>query len=284
MFSVSEDSALTKTCKKCSFKFSLDSFPRDNRAKDGYRNICGICVSIAQKTWRKKNAAKIRENRRAFRVANADEIRLKKQLYYQENCERIKARVKANRDADPEKDRQACREWYNANKEYSSQKSLEWRTKNKEYELQKKREYYLSHKEQFSEYGKKRYEEKREEIIARINTYRKSHPEVYAALGHKRRARLASVEINDFTKEDWFIIKFAYNSCCAYCGKYLERLTCDHIIPLAKNGNNTAANIVPACRSCNSKKGVGPSLIPLVDLLYRHPFYQKQASDVFQQR
>ncbi|MDX1958579.1 MAG: HNH endonuclease [Leptospiraceae bacterium] len=43
---------------------------------------------------------------------------------------------------------------------------------------------------------------------------------------------------------------------CHYCrNKFLpEELTMDHLIPLSKGGKSIRANLVPSCKSCNSKK------------------------------
>ena len=42
---------------------------------------------------------------------------------------------------------------------------------------------------------------------------------------------------------------------CAYCGKWNERLTLDHIVPKSKGGPHYAKwNTIPACLSCNSSK------------------------------
>lgn len=40
---------------------------------------------------------------------------------------------------------------------------------------------------------------------------------------------------------------------CAYCGR--EATTADHIIPKKAGGKDELANLVAACRSCNSSKG-----------------------------
>jgi hypothetical protein len=46
---------------------------------------------------------------------------------------------------------------------------------------------------------------------------------------------------------------------CAYCGENLFALaprdvTIDHLTPRTLGGRNVAENLVPACRSCNSRK------------------------------
>jgi 5-methylcytosine-specific restriction endonuclease McrA len=43
---------------------------------------------------------------------------------------------------------------------------------------------------------------------------------------------------------------------CRYCkiALTLKTLTKDHQIPLARNGSNWAANLVPACKNCNCSK------------------------------
>ncbi len=43
---------------------------------------------------------------------------------------------------------------------------------------------------------------------------------------------------------------------CHYCGGAFspEELTMDHVIPVARGGNSTRGNAVPACLACNQKK------------------------------
>lgn len=47
--------------------------------------------------------------------------------------------------------------------------------------------------------------------------------------------------------------KFKLEARCAYCGKDANSL--DHLIPRLRNGPDSADNLVPACRRCNSSKG-----------------------------
>jgi 5-methylcytosine-specific restriction enzyme A len=48
---------------------------------------------------------------------------------------------------------------------------------------------------------------------------------------------------------------------CHYCERDVgaRRLTLDHVVPLIRGGKSVRANIVPACKDCNSTK---QSLLP----------------------
>lgn len=95
--------------------------------------------------------------------------------------------------------------------------------------------------------------------------YRQRYPDKVRVRNQRRRARLRNAPINDLTAGQWREIKAAYRFCCAYCHRR-ARLTMDHVLAIARNGPNTASNVVPACGSCNSKKGVKdpPTYQPLL--------------------
>ena len=97
--------------------------------------------------------------------------------------------------------------------------------------------------------------------------YHKKHPEKKKEMHASRRAHKFNAPVNDCTAGQWQEIKAAYGYHCVYCGTQPQRLTQDHITPLSKGGSHTASNIVPACRSCNSKKYTGNVLIPVQPLL-----------------
>jgi len=44
-----------------------------------------------------------------------------------------------------------------------------------------------------------------------------------------------------------------YGLPCHWCGEPAD--TADHLIPRAMGGESTPDNLVPACRSCNSRRG-----------------------------
>ena len=56
------------------------------------------------------------------------------------------------------------------------------------------------------------------------------------------------------TLDQWKVILERYNYACAYCGKK-KKLELDHYIPLSNGGRHAYDNIVPACKSCNARKG-----------------------------
>jgi 5-methylcytosine-specific restriction enzyme A len=43
---------------------------------------------------------------------------------------------------------------------------------------------------------------------------------------------------------------------CYYCERRIarEQMTLDHIVPLIRGGRSTRGNVVPACKTCNSRK------------------------------
>lgn len=69
------------------------------------------------------------------------------------------------------------------------------------------------------------------------------------AMIHRRRAAQGA-----YTVQEWDARVAQYDGKCAYCKKP-RKLTVDHVIPVSKGGSNYISNIVPACRSCNSRKG-----------------------------
>lgn len=82
------------------------------------------------------------------------------------------------------------------------------------------------------------------------------HPEKKAQKNAASYARRKG-DVGDHTYKEWLAQLRAFGHRCAYCRARLTRTTRsrDHAIPLSRGGSNDISNIVPACRSCNSRKG-----------------------------
>lgn len=106
-----------------------------------------------------------------------------------------------------------------------------------------------------------------EQVRARNQRYYAANSEKVINLQQAREANKRHAPHNDLTAAQWREIKEHYGHRCVYCGKQQQRLTMDHLTPLSRGGSHTASNIVPACRSCNSRKHAGPVLTAVQPLL-----------------
>lgn len=79
-----------------------------------------------------------------------------------------------------------------------------------------------------------------------------AHPEAVAHHIATWRARRRG-NGGHHTLAEWRAKCAAYNHRCAYCCEE-KPLTRDHDLPLSRGGTDDIANIIPACRLCNSKK------------------------------
>lgn len=73
-----------------------------------------------------------------------------------------------------------------------------------------------------------------------------------------RRRQARSARADGFhTKQQWQWRIAFYGWHCKYCNMELNlnTVTKDHQIPLVEGGSHWPANLVPACKSCNSWKG-----------------------------
>lgn len=62
------------------------------------------------------------------------------------------------------------------------------------------------------------------------------------------KKRFTANEIEAFDRHGWH---------CHYC-RSPGPLTADHLIPRAHGGGDNWENLIPACRTCNSSRGVKP--------------------------
>jgi len=141
------------------------------------------------------------------------------EIYYQSHREQCKSYV------DPQRAREDAHRWYQNHTEEAKANAKRWRRNNPD------------------------------KANACVKRWRDNNPEKVKLLWKFRNYRKHNAE-GRFTLEEWNAKLEEYNYRCAYCGCELnsDTITIDHQIPLFRGGTNYIDNLVPACRSCNSKK------------------------------
>ena len=114
-----------------------------------------------------------------------------------------------------------------------------------------------SYKKYYGKYVQRIYQwrtENPDKVKAIYQRYKKNNRAKVYAWNNNRRARLASIEGN-LTPNEWQTILEMYEHRCVYCYQELDHPTQEHIVPIVEGGRHDESNVVPACKSCNSKKG-----------------------------
>ena len=96
------------------------------------------------------------------------------------------------------------------------------------------------------------------EYLADRDHYRQYQRDWNATHRHHRRAVNANVRAAKYGVAGTLVaadVEFAFKvrgGRCVYCTRPATAI--DHVVPLSRGGANHPSNIVPACRSCNSRK------------------------------
>lgn len=146
----------------------------------------------------------------------------------------------ARRAADPEANREYMRQWRTAHPRTPEQKiedstrALTWYAKNKGRQAANLKLWMARNPEKFRAIQKK---------------YLAKNPV------HIRRAVYMGKVEKSLTPTQWAETLDYFGRACAYCLRTDLPLTMDHVTPVSKGGPHTQSNVVPACKSCNSRKG-----------------------------
>lgn len=114
-----------------------------------------------------------------------------------------------------------------------------------------------------SEVSRRYWQETKEERLRVSRQWRAANPDYFlewaranpdkiAAKVRTRRARHHQAS-GSASAEAIEARRTYYGGRCWMCGKDAD--TIDHVIPLSRGGSHWPANLRPACRSCNAKKG-----------------------------
>lgn len=127
------------------------------------------------------------------------------------------------------------------------ERSQQWRKENPERSRDQAQRSYDKNVEQRRADARKHSRDYRQRVVG-SDAYRASERE----RSQRRRALLHGTPAL-FSEEEWVSCCDRFDFRCAYCHRAVL-LTADHVVPLIKGGAHAPANIVPACRSCNSRK------------------------------
>lgn len=161
--------------------------------------------------------------------------------YYERNRAKVIERVQEYHQTNRDDVLQRRRARYRADRERYLARQREYVQRNRERILQRHAEYYLRNREIRIAYQREHY---------------RKYPDLYWKQRRLRVARLAGAP-GSFTAGEFRALVEAHDGKCAYCGKRTD-LTADHRIPLCRTEltpTNWIENILPACVSCNSRKG-----------------------------
>jgi hypothetical protein len=205
-----------KTCKRCQRLLHSDSFYRHKTMPDGLQPWCKAC---------KKTYARI-----YVKTPRGRAVMLAAQRRFSRSTKGQAHQYRHNR-TEKARERQ---------KRYRATEKCAIRL----------RRYYLTQK------SKARYERWRrsEKCKAARHRYRQTPKGRYQKVSNEHKRRVLKGRSATLTMAEWQHILDLYKHCCAYCGRSDAILTQDHYVPLCKGGHHSAENVVPACKSCNSRK------------------------------
>lgn len=166
---------------------------------------------------------KHREADRRYRESNREKVLERNRRYYEANREKETERFRRYREAHREEETERLRLWREANREKMGELVRRWR---------------------------KAHPEKTAKAARR---WRQSHPEEVSAHKRLRRARIAGGG-GSHTEAQWQALKSYYMDQCLCCGDVPDKLTRDHVVPIARGGSDDISNIQPLCFRCNRRK------------------------------
>ncbi len=235
-----------KTCTRCGQSKTDESFNKNARTKDGLTPHCKECRKAhrdATKETRSINAREYYESTRdqkleyarKYRNSHVDKISEWKKNYRIENREKLAEKDKRYREANLPEISIKRKEKYASDPEKFLQQAKKWAENNVEKANANKRKWALRNQEKTSNAGKK---------------WSAKNSEKRAEMKLRRRARIALNPVYEVSDE---FLKRLYASPCVACGRK-DKITADHIIPVARGGEHSESNLQPLCGSCNSSK------------------------------
>lgn len=203
---------------------AIAEFPRDKTKRDGLATRCKACKYAAVRRWKENNPDRAKESVRRSYEKHSDKYRAKsRERYAVDGAERRREHRRAN----PERSRQVLSEWAAKNPE------------------------------KIKEYAQRNYRKRADQVKQDAKKWAQANPKKRSAImafqNAKRRSRKKANGGRGFSRDHWTELVRRVDGLCAYC-RTEPVSSIDHFEPLTRSGMDDFANIVPACRLCNSSK------------------------------
>ena len=232
---------IIKKCIKCGRLLVANTinFPRRKDSKDGLRNYCKECN---------------KEIGRRYREEHKDELANYKKEYMKTEKAKESHRKASKKYRESENGREKRNEYNKKHKEEMTNYQKEWYENNKDISLERSKKHYKNNRKQKLNYQKQYYKDNKDSVLEYRKEYHKKNPDKAFNSQSKRRS-LIEIQEDTFTKEQWLEMMEFFDWRCAYSGEILSNnRTIDHIVPLSKNGEHKAYNLVPMLKNLNSSK------------------------------
>ena len=218
------DSEGARVCSGCNTGKSIDRFRRDRSKRGGHATICRTCQDAYRIAWKARNPERIAQYERTTKERHGARYRAEAAARYEVDGAK---RRRENRQARPELQRAASRRAY-------------WKNPEKQRSLAKER--YLRDPQSYKDAAKIWQKANRAKVSASM-----------VIQNAKRRSRKKANGGRGFTAHHWHELVRRADGLCAYC-RLVPSTSIDHFVPLKLGGQDDYANLVPACRRCNSLK------------------------------
>ena len=209
-----------KVCNTCHETKPLSEYNRNNATRDGHQYVCRECQKIQSRRWSRANKAHLA----AYREANREHRLAYNREYYTKNATARAEYYWANR----QRLMAANKARYEANKDEYAERSKQWARENADRVREYKREWAEANRDRL-----------RPMLVANAA---------------KRRALLLNAFVE---KVHPLVVLERADGVCGICGEDVDPMEfhVDHIIPLARGGEHSYANVQPAHPFCNVSKG-----------------------------
>jgi 5-methylcytosine-specific restriction endonuclease McrA len=175
--------------------------------------------------------------------------------YYARHAEERRQYSRAYHADHPDVSRRASAAWRAAHKEERRQYQAAWYAAHKDQQREYFAEYHGAHTVEHRKRNAAWYLLHLDEERERRKAWRAANPDRAKANKRRHYAFRRGAAVSNLTAAQWARCLTEYNNRCAYCLEPMDMVTQDHMTPLCRGGHHTLSNVVPACRSCNSKKG-----------------------------